>query len=332
MGFERTVRVGIVGSGFAGNFVRPAYEATENCEVADIVSPRDEAALARLLGREDLDLISVHSPPFLHLEHVRRAIAEGPPGRAILCDKPFGANGDEAAEIDRLARDAGIQTFVNFQLRILPARLALRDQVLSGAIGPIEHVRWTFEGPVWPPDRPYRWAHDASLGGGWLRASASHHIDFLRWTFGAITEASAALRITVPQRRDAEGVLREVTAEDGFTATMRTKTGTTMVIDASATAAVDLPQIITVIGRDGVLELRGETLSDVGGTVTRLTSEGATEIDLVPYGATEDPDVSAMLPWMPLICTALRGARDPVLPSFADGLAVHRVMDQLSPA
>jgi predicted dehydrogenase len=60
------------------------------------VSPRDAAAVAKLCARGDVDLVSVHSPPFLHLDHVRRAI-DG--SHAVLCDKPF-----EAASAPRHAR------------------------------------------------------------------------------------------------------------------------------------------------------------------------------------------------------------------------------------
>ena len=62
---------------------------------------RDATAVAELC--RDLDLVSVHSPPFLHVEHVRAAIGAG---HHVLCDKPFGVHADEAAEMLELA-DAG---------------------------------------------------------------------------------------------------------------------------------------------------------------------------------------------------------------------------------
>ena len=65
------VRVGVIGTGFGASSVAPAFEATDDCAVVEVVTPRDDAAVAALCARADVDLISVHSPPFLHLEHVR---------------------------------------------------------------------------------------------------------------------------------------------------------------------------------------------------------------------------------------------------------------------
>jgi len=67
------VRVGIIGRGFGERVVAAAFNATEGCEVVDVITPRDEAAVAALCGRADVDLISVHPPPFLHVDHVRLA-------------------------------------------------------------------------------------------------------------------------------------------------------------------------------------------------------------------------------------------------------------------
>jgi predicted dehydrogenase len=331
MSSDGIVRVGVIGRGFAGRTTAAAYEATPGCEVVDTVSPRDEAALAALLAREDVDLISVHSPPFMHLEHVRRAIEEGPAGRAVLCDKPMGANSDEAAEMERLASEAGIQSFVNYEFRVHPLRTALREQVVAEPIGPIEHVQWSLHSAVWSPDRPYRWTSDASLGGGWLRAAASHHIDFLRWTFGEITEATAMLRTTVPQRTDADGNLRDVSADDGFAAILRTESGMTIALDATATCGVDAPGRITLVGRDGLMELITDSVHEIGGRVVVQTAEGRRELlRIEPWGDINQHDASAMNPWTVKIVEAVRGDRDPLMPSFADGAACHRVMDMIT--
>src|SRR5207302_11147600 len=90
------VRVGVVGSGFGARVVAPVFAATPGCEVVDVVSARDEFAVAALCGHGDVDLVSVHSPPFLHPGHVRLALAAG---HAVLCDKPFAMNSAEAAAL-----------------------------------------------------------------------------------------------------------------------------------------------------------------------------------------------------------------------------------------
>jgi predicted dehydrogenase len=79
------------------------FSATEGCDVVDVVSARDATSVAELC-RRNLDLVSVHSPPFLHAEHVRTAIDAG---HHVLCDKPFGVHAGEAAEMLELRTRAG---------------------------------------------------------------------------------------------------------------------------------------------------------------------------------------------------------------------------------
>jgi predicted dehydrogenase len=90
------VRVGVIGTGFGARVVAPVFAATEGCDVVDVVSARDAKAVAELC-RRDLDLVSVHSPPFLHAEHVRAAIDAG---HHVLCDKPFGVRRRAAEMLD----------------------------------------------------------------------------------------------------------------------------------------------------------------------------------------------------------------------------------------
>ena len=50
----------------------------------------------------------------MHLDHVTGAIEQG---HAVLCDKPFGRNADEATEMRDRACEAGVLHFLNFEFR-----------------------------------------------------------------------------------------------------------------------------------------------------------------------------------------------------------------------
>jgi predicted dehydrogenase len=322
-----TVRVGVIGRGIGARAVAPAFEATDGCTVVDVVSPRDDDAVTALCARGDVDLISVHSPPFMHLDHVRRAIDRG---HAVLCDKPFGVQGIESEEMYDLACDAGISNFVNYEFRYHPVRNKLHALVLDGAVGTVEQVQWSAFASVWrSASRPFGWVFDASLGGGWVRAYASHSIDFFLWSFGVIVDASAGIRTTITERRDAEGRVHECTAEDGFTARMRTEKGAWITIDTTATAAVDRPARVTVIGSDGVLEMLSDDVHEVGGRILLHTEQGTSELFRIdPWPAHH---YTEMLPWTELIRDAVRaGTPSADMPTFTDGLACARVMDQLT--
>ena len=323
---ERAVRVGVIGRGFGARVVAPVFRDTEGCEVVDVVTPRDDAAVSALCARTDVDLISVHSPPFLHCDHVRRAIETG---HAVLCDKPFGRNPADAQAMYDLAADAGVVNLVNFEFRRHPARRELRSLVRDGVVGAVEHVQWSVFHPWWRFDasRPFGWSFDAELGGGWIRLSGSHLIDFMRWTLGEIVDATGAIRTTIPERADTEGRIRRCTAEDGYTAVLLTAGGATVTIEGTATSSALRPNRLTVIGSEAVLELVNENPREEDARIVRYAPEGSKELFSFDQG---DTYLAQMRQWAEIVRDSVRnGHPEPDAPTFADGLACARVMDRL---
>jgi predicted dehydrogenase len=314
------MRVGVIGRGFGGRVVAPAFQAVDGCEVVDVVSPRDAAAVAALCGRTDVDLVSVHSPPFLHLDHVRRAVDAG---HDVLCDKPFGRNAVQAAEMRDLARAAGVLHFLNFENRYDAARRCLRAAIADGAIGEPEHVAFTMLMSISrSPLRPYGWLFDAAAGGGWLRAMGSHLIDFTRWTFGEIVEVGGQLRTAVTERPDADGDLHRCTAEDGFALTLRSDRGVSVVMNSSSVAPLNMPLSTLVVGSHGILEA-------VADRVVLRTPDGDRDVFCAEPGT--NPLLAAMQRYAEVVRDAVRERHLPAdadAPTFDDGLACALVMDR----
>jgi predicted dehydrogenase len=310
----------VIGRGFGERVVAPAFQATDGSEVVDVVSPRDAAAVDALCRRTDVDLIAVHSPPFLHLEHVRRAV-EG--GHDVLCDKPFGRNATEAAEMRDLAKAVGVLHFLNFENRYDRARRAVFEAVADGVVGEPEHVTFTLLMSVSrTPLRPYGWLFDAAAGGGWLRAMGAHQIDFTRWTFGEIVEAAGQLRTALRERPDAAGTKHVCTADDGFVLTLRSERGVSIVMDGSSAAPMNLPLSLLVIGSEGVLE-------EAGNRVVVHTPDGDRELFQAEPRA--NPLAPAMQRYAEVMRDAVREREvPPDVPTFDDGLACALVMDRVA--
>ena len=221
-------------------------------------------------------------------------------------------------------RDAGVVALLNFEFRHHPGRARLRELVHQGAVGTVEHVQWNaFNAGSRVPLRWYGWLFDASRGGGWIGAWGSHAIDFLRWTFGDLTDAGARTQVTIAERPDRDGNRFECTAEDAFTAWMRTAGGATVTIDTSFVAAANVPPRITVLGSDGVLESIGDQ------RITLRTSEGSSEVFAFD-SPKEDPHLVPMRAWAQVVRDSVRdGAVADGEPSFTDGVECARVMDLL---
>jgi predicted dehydrogenase len=316
------LRVGVVGTGFGARVVAPVFEATDGCEVVDVVSARDAAAVKELC-RRDLDLLSVHSPPFLHAEHVHATIGAG---HNVLCDKPFGVGTAEATDMLELAEASEVVHAVNFEFRHHPVRRRVYDLVHAGAIGRVTHVQWTYTGAVFrQPLRQYGWLFDRSRGGGWVGAWGSHVVDALRWLLGDVRTATARCRIEIPERPDAEGTPRTVDAEDAFTAWLQFDSGASATIDTSSSAPASLASRVVVTGSEGVLEMVADAK-----IVWRRVDGSRDELgeELGGYRRGDDPHLVPMRAWAECVRDAVRDGA-PLVPSFADGLACRRVLDQL---
>jgi predicted dehydrogenase len=312
------VRVGIIGTGFGATVVAPAFAATGGCEVVDIVTPRDEQAVRRLCARQDVDLISVHSPPFLHQDHVDQAIDAG---HAVLCDKPFGLNADQSAQMFDWAQSAGVVNLLNFERRYDPVRQQLQSLIDEGAIGTPDHFQYS-RFTAMPQPLAYGWLSQKELGGGWLAGQGSHLIDACRWLFGEVEAATAMTRTIVPERLDRDGKQHACDAEDGFTAILRSSSGVTAVIDCALDCSVTIPERMAVFGSTGLLEITGPAV------VQRSRSGEVISHDVDMQGKT--PLVSAMERWAGVVCDAVRsGAVPEGAPTFADGLACARIMDSV---
>jgi predicted dehydrogenase len=325
MSAQPNVRIGVIGRGFGARVVAPVFRDTEGCEVVDIVTPRDDAAVTALCARGDVDLISVHSPPFLHRDHVRRAV-EG--GHAVLCDKPFGRNLADAQAMYDLAHEAGVLNFVNFEFRRHPARRKLRAILRDKVVGTVEHLQWNAFHGVWlDPSRPFGWSFDRELGGGWIRLSGSHTIDYIRWALGEIVDATGAIRTTITKRVDGEGRMRRCTAEDGYTALLKTEEGASVTIDATSTNPVERPNCVTVIGSEGVLELTNRNPREQDARIVLHTPDGSEELFSFEQG---DTYLTQMKEWAEIVRDSIRrGGAKRDAPTFGDGLACSRVMDLL---
>jgi len=261
----RTLRAGVIGTGWADRVLIPAFQAG-GIDVVAVASRAPERARAvasrhgveiatgawRDLLHLELDLVAVASPPALHRE---QAVAVLEAGRHLLCEKPLALDAEEGKAVSEAARVAGgVRAFVDHELRFSPARRKARELIASGAIGRVLTVtaRVADRQRV-DPTRRWTWWSDASQGGGILSALGSHVLDGVRWLLGSeIDLHGATLGRVYPTRVDDDGVERAVTSDDIASLTFRAGdvVGTVLLHGAALDDAIDL---FTVRGTEGSL-------------------------------------------------------------------------------
>lgn len=139
-----------------------------------------------LLARDDLAGVYVGTEPTHHLEVVTIAASEG---KHILCDKPIALTLEEADEIIRQARGAGVKLMVpfnpRFQLPLMKVKAALENGE-AGELVSIFAIKYGKLPTKIPGPADYSWLIDpAKAGGGGFLDIGIHALDALRWLTGS---------------------------------------------------------------------------------------------------------------------------------------------------
>jgi predicted dehydrogenase len=196
---RREIGVAVVGFGWMGQLhtrawarlgqhypdapLRPRFVA-----VADIDAGRRQHDLddygfqdavegwAELLARDDVDVVSVCGPNFVHRE-IGEAVARS--GRHLWIEKPAGRSAGDAAGIAAAVHEAGVMSAVGFNYRNAPAVQAARRLVADGALGTLESVDVRMLADYSAhPDQALSWRFDPEYAGtGVLGDLASHGFD-----------------------------------------------------------------------------------------------------------------------------------------------------------
>ncbi|KRC66512.1 dehydrogenase [Aeromicrobium sp. Root236] len=306
-----------------------------------------------LLTRDDIDVIDICTPGNTHAEI---AIAALEAGKHVLCEKPLANTVEEAEAMAAAAAEAakhGVRAMVGFTYRRTPAVAFARQLVAEGRIGTIRHVRGQYL-QDWLADEnaPLSWRLDKSLAGsGALGDIGAHIIDMAQFVTGSSITSVNGLMETFVKTRPIAGE----SATLGGTSSADAERGPVTVDDAAAFTARFADGAIGVFeatrfatGRKNALRL------EVNGTRGSIAFDFEDMNVLELFDATEDPAIAGfrrimvteathpyIAAWWPpghglgyehgfthqvvdLVTDIAKGA-DPV-PSFADGLAVQRVL------
>jgi predicted dehydrogenase len=215
------IGVGLVGYKFMGRTHSNAYRQVARFFDVDpaprmlALAGRNEAAVSdaarelgwesyvtdyrELLQRDDIHLIDVASPGFMHKEIVIAALEAG---KHVLCEKPLANTLDEAGEMLAAARKAGTIAMVNFNYRRVPAVQLAKRLIDEGRIGEIYHFRANYlQDWIMDPEFPLVWRLKKELAGsGALGDIAAHIVDLGQFLVGDIAEVVGMMETFIKER------------------------------------------------------------------------------------------------------------------------------------
>jgi predicted dehydrogenase len=293
-----------------------------------------------VINREDIHIVDICAPGFLHAEIAIAALAAG---KHVLVEKPLAntlAEAEAMAEAARTAREEGVQSMIGFNYRRVPALALARELIAEGRLGAVRHVRAAYlQDWLVDPDAPMTWRlNKDTAGSGALGDIASHAIDQVLFLLGEpVTEVSGRLHTFTPRRPGAAG-LEEVTVDDAAWATLTLASGAIASVEVSRVATGRKNSLtLEIYGDKGALLFDLEDLNELGflDATLPVREQGFRRI-LV--NEPEHPYLEAWWPqghvigWEHTFTHEIRdflvavGSGSQPSPSFEDGLAVQRIL------
>lgn len=337
------LRVGIVGLGLIGdiqvNTFQEFVNETEVIAVCDTDAQRAQDCAAKydvprhytdaeaLIEKEELDILSICTPPESHHMYTMAGLKRG---WHILCEKPTAMNEGEAEEMLSTAQDAGVMHVIDHELRFNGNRSRIKDLIGSGYIGHPRHavVVQTSNSLI---ETPWTWWSNKEMGGGALGEFASHSIDLLRWWMGDIARASGEIHTFITERGDPQGNIKLVDSDDYLTFSLQFVNGERAQGTMSGVAGYAGLSHVEINGDEGALVIDGEERL-WGYQNQRNEREELTVEETIPSLVGFPGDI-----WSPafvrlaegLVLAIETGEAMTLAANFHDGLCVQRALDQV---
>jgi predicted dehydrogenase len=297
--------------------------------------PNASTSLGKALALPGVRAVTIATPPHTHAKIALAAIRAG---KHVLCEKPFTKDLRQARRLLDAAEKAGIVHLLGTEFRWATGQALLARVVTSGRIGKPRLATFLLHAPMLadPAAEVPEWWSDASQGGGWLGAYATHVVDQIRTTLGEFEGVSAALPVVAE---------RDWTADDAYSVRFRLRSGVDGILQSTAADWGPFLAVARIVGSSGTAWSEGDAVKVADRTGThevpvpedlRLPAPDpppgdllhtaydmlhAGGIDLGPYTRLcevfRDRILGRALP------------KDPVPPTFADGVASMAVLDAI---
>jgi predicted dehydrogenase len=210
---EKTLRVALVGCGFASEFHLKSWQMVPRAEVVALCDPdpakrdararefgveRTFAGVADLLQGIEVDAYDVATPPETHREVAEQLVRAGKP---VLCQKPLAMTLEDARAIVDLYAARQVRLMVNENWRWRVWFQEIKRQLQAGAVGEPFYARLSIRSPavVPTPGTPeplliQRQPRTRGMPRLIILEFLVHHIDTMRFLFGEVSSFYAQTR------------------------------------------------------------------------------------------------------------------------------------------
>lgn len=186
------LNVAVIGSGYIGQLHAKAINESDRVNLAAIAERNEEAGrkaaeefgckwyadTEEMLLKEDIDIVDICLPTFLHEDYVMLAARCK---KHVLCEKPVALSVESFDRMTEAAGKAGVSMMVAQVVRFWHEYADIKRRYDAGEFGKIKMVyaNRLSQHPNWT-----NWQRDPKLSGGGLYDLHTHDIDYVRYLFG----------------------------------------------------------------------------------------------------------------------------------------------------
>ena len=149
-----------------------------------------------MLEKEDIDMVDICVPTFLHEEITIGALETG---HHVLCEKPMSLNYEACQKMCETAKRMGKKLMIGHSFRFDPKLSYLKKLVDDGTFGKVKSAvfKRLSPPPVWGWDN---WFMDNKRSGGCILDLHIHDVDAIRYIMGEPTSASCCTQDVYSKR------------------------------------------------------------------------------------------------------------------------------------
>ena len=190
------MKLGIIGAGRIVDVVSPALVAAPEIECYAVAS-RDLAraqacankfgfqkaygSYEEMLKDPQVELVYIATPHSHHYEHMMLCLEHG---KAVICEKAFTLNAQQAKKVKEVAQEKGIYVAEAIWPRYMPSRKMIDDAIASGIIGKVNTLTANLSYSIMDKERIWK----PELAGGALLDIGVYGINFALMHFGSDIE------------------------------------------------------------------------------------------------------------------------------------------------
>ncbi len=273
------VRIGMVGAG--GNFVSrhiPGFNQVKEAELVGVSNRTRQSSekIAKEFGipnvydswidlvqDDDIDAIAIGTWPYMHCPITLLALENG---KHVLTEARMASNSTEAHTMLEASKENP-----DLVCQIVPAPFTLsidkkiNDLLLNGYVGDIVSVELTSNpGAFVNKDQPFQWRHNIKYSGNNIMMMGIWYETLMRW-IGPAKSVSAMGQITVPNKKNDDGLYQSVEIPDHIDITCKMTCGAQATIKLSSVTGLNPKNEVWIYGTEGTIVINGTTLEIHGG-------------------------------------------------------------------